>query len=182
MKKSAILINLKDKLKTLLSDKKKSTVICVLLIILIISYFLLSNFKNSTQPKMSNSTESLSISDYSKSVELKLESMLNDMNEINSVSVMVMIESTPQIQYLTESDHKTESDEKGSTSTITTTVVFEKNGSVSTPVVVTTILPKIIGVLIVTNNISPSTKVSILNSVSVVLNVDVSCISILQKG
>ena len=37
-------------------------------------------------------------------------------------------------------------------------------------------------VLIVLNKISASTKLSIINSISVVLNIDASCISILQES
>ena len=63
----------------------------------------------------------------------------------------------------------------------TETVVFEKNGSSSNPIVVATIAPKISGVLIVVNKIQASTKLSIINSVSIVLNVPESCITILQE-
>lgn len=176
-------VNLKNKLSSLFSGKKKSTVICFLIIVLIVGYMISINLKpSSKQSDKEDNVENFSISDYSNNIENKLESMLLNIDEIDSVSVMVMVESTPKTEYLTETEQTTETDEKGSSSTTSTSVVFEKDGSVSTPVVVTTIMPKIIGVLIVVNKISASTKFSIINSISMVLNVDSSSISILQKG
>ena len=108
--------------------------------------------------------------------------MLLEINEVTSASVMVMVESSPKIEYLTEREEDVKTDEKGSSSVVSTTVVFEKNGSVNTPIVVTTIMPKVTGVFIVLNKISPSTKISIINSISIVLNIDSKCISILQES
>lgn len=182
MNNSAFLLNLKNKMSSLFSNKKKSILICIIVAVIVI-YLLFFNFNDSTQKIINeNDLEKISISSYSDNVEDKLESMLLSVDEISSVSVMVMVESTPKIEYLTELENVTETNDKGSSSTSSTTVVFEKDGSVSTPVVITTFMPKVTGVFIVTNNISASTKISIINSISVVLNVDSSCISILQKG
>ena len=90
--------------------------------------------------------------------------MIIGVGEITSASVMVMVESTPKIEYLTEGEDTVETNEKGSTSTKSQTVVFEKDGSVYSPVVITTLMPKVTGVLVVVNNVSASTKHSLINS------------------
>ena len=124
----------------------------------------------------------ISIQDYADKIENKLELLISKLDSIKDVSVMVMIESSPKVTYLTESTTKTETKENNSVSEIITTVVFEKNGSISTPIVVTTINPQITGVLIVTNKISSATKLAIINSVSNVLNISESCICLLQEN
>ena len=168
----------KDKYKKIISNK--ILVVLALIFVIVILFF---SFKTpKSEGGKQNEIQADLVSNYSVSVENKLESMLNKIDEINSVSVFVALESTPKIEYLTETEETINSSEKNSTSTKSTTVVFEKNGSVHTPVVVTTIMPKVIGVLIVTNKISASTKHAIINSVSVVLNIDALSISILQES
>ena len=66
-----------------------------------------------------------------------------------------------------EKKETTITNSEGTKTELTTTVVFEKNGSISTPVVITTLMPKVKGVLIITNKINASTKISIINSISV---------------
>lgn len=169
-------------LKQIISDKKKR-VLLVFVFIVVFTFCcipILSNKSKTT--KDVEQTESVSVSSYSENLENKLETMLSKVSEINSVSVMVLVESTPKIEYLTETEETISPNQNGSASTKSTTVVFEKNGSVSTPVVVTTLMPKVTGVLIVVNQVSASTKHSIINSVSVVLNIDAASISILQEG
>ena len=170
--------NLKDKFKKIISNK-----ILVFFALFLVFVILIFSIKTPTNKKIEQKQiQPDSISNFSAAVENKLEIMLNKIDEINSVSVFIALESTPKIEYLTESEEVINSSDKNSTSTKSTTVVFEKNGSVHTPVVVTTIMPKVAGVLIVTNKISASTKHAIINSVSVVLNIDVSSISILQES
>lgn len=170
--------NLKNKLQSIFSNK-----ILALMIVLIVCVIFIFSFKNSSKKETEQKQiQNSMILDYSSSVENKLESMLIKIDEINDVSVFVAVESTPKIEYLTECEETVETGEKNSTSTKSTTVVFEKNGSANMPIAVTTIMPKVTGILIVTNKISASTKHAIINSVSVVLNIDASCISILQES
>lgn len=181
MKHFAFLSKLKEKLKPILKNKKITSILIVLLVILVVFYFIVSNFSFTDKEEKLNRKTEISVSDYSKSVENKLSEMLLQINELNKVSVMVMVESTPKIEYLTETEEVVETKENNSSSTKSTTIVFEKDGSVSTPIVVTTLMPKITGVLIITNKISVSTKLNITKSISIVLNIDESCISILQE-
>lgn len=152
---------------------------CVLVVVIFVFSFVDGSSKK--QNTVSDNSNNISISDYSASIENKLVSMLLSLKEIDSASAFVMVESTPTVKYLTEVDETSTPSDKGTISSKSETVVFEKNGSVTSPIVVTTIAPKITGVLIVTNKINASTKLSIINSVSIVLNIDESCITILQK-
>lgn len=177
--------NIKESVKGLYLSNKKVFILAVslmcIVIVIAVSVFIPSS-KNDKKSQIEKQGQ-VSVTDYATQVENKLNSMLLSIESVKKVSTFVMVESTPKIEYLTESENVTTTNSSGtSSSTLSTTVVFEKNGSISTPVVVTTILPKVTGVLIVLNNVSASTKFSIIKAVSIVLNIDESCISILQES
>lgn len=182
MNKFAFLSKFKQNFKLLFSNKKSTTILIVAIIICLILFFMPTFFKKNETQNQSINNVNFSVSEYSEKLENKLENLLLGLDEISSVKAMVMVESTPKIEYLTESEDVVQTDEKKSSSTKSTTVVFEKNGSISTPVVVTTIMPRVTGVLLVVDKLSASTKVAIINSISVVLKIDASCISILQES
>lgn len=182
MKKFMRFSEIKDKICTFYSKNKKMFFACIICFGLIIVLFVssltgLAKNKKSKQEKK----QEVSVTSYATSVEEKLASIISKLDTISNVEVFVMVEATPTITYLTERKETTVTNSAGTTSEISTTVVFEKNGSISTPIVVTTIMPKVTGVLIVTNKIDYTTKLSIINSISIVLNVDESRISLLQE-
>lgn len=152
---------------------------CIGIVFLFVSSLSSLNKKSNNKTK---ATSSISITEYADNIEKKLVNIISSLSSVKNASAFVMVESTPTISYLTEKNETTITDDNGAKTEITTTVVFEKNGSISTPVVVTTLMPKITGVLIITNKINASTKLSIINSISIVLNVDESCISLLQES
>ena len=183
MKLKAYFLKIKDTICSFYKKNKKLFISCVICLI-IMDALVISTFSDLKKTK-SNTTKSdttVSVSDFASEVETKLTNLILKLDNISSVSVFVMVDSTPTVTYLTESTEKTETKDGSSISETTTTVVFEKNGSISSPIVVTTIMPKVTGVLIVTNKINASTKLSIINSVSIVLNIDESCISLLQES
>ena len=182
MKKINFIEKFKNSLKNLFFANKKlffTSVFAVVALVCVIVFGFVSD-KKTAEVKVKNVTE-ISITDYSEKVENKIVNMLSKIDEITSVSAFVMVDSTPTVKYLTEVEETQTPSDKGTHVSKTETVVFEKNGSSSSPVVVTTIAPKISGVLIVVNKIQASTKLSIINSVSIVLNVPESCITILQE-
>lgn len=184
MKKIKIISNITDTVKSLFKKNKKLFFLTIALIFIMLAVFVSTFFtsKNNSSSK-NNTSVSTGILDYTNSVENKLESMLLSLSGISSASVFVMVEATPTVTYLTETEEVTTTNASGSsTTTKTTTVVFEKDGSISTPITVTTILPKVTGVMVVLNKVSPSTKLNITNAIATVLNIDVSCISILQES
>lgn len=178
------LINFKNKFFDKFRTNKKLSSIVVATLILIVILIAMSCFsgKSSSSTNNSQTNNSSTNLSYANELENKLTSMLLKLDSIESVSVMVLVESTPEQKFLTDTEEVTTTNGDTTSSTITTTVVYEKDGSISTPVVITTLMPKVTGVLIVTNKIDASTKYSIISSISTVLNVDQSCISLLQEG
>ena len=175
--------NFKSKIMELKAKNKKVFFMCMVLffaiIFLLISIILSSGKKGTNEKK---TTAQISVLEYASSIENKLEDIIIKLDSVKNVSVFVMVDSTPKIEYLTQTSEEIKENESGKNSVVSKTVVFEKNGSISTPIVVTTIMPKVTGVMIVTNKISASTKLSIISSVSTVLNISQSCISLLQEG
>jgi len=89
-----------------------------------------------------------------------------------------MVDSSEKYIYLTQSENT----KSGESEVVKEEVVYEKNGSSQSPIKVMTEYPKVTGVMIVTNKIDVSTKISIQNAIAGVLNIDSSCIFILQDG
>lgn len=185
MKKFNFVQNLKSNILSLYNKNRKVFLACVsltiILIILVFSVMFSGQKNKNDKSKSASGSNTVSVSEYAQGIENKLKTMIGKLDSVQDVSVFVMVDSTPKIEYLTETKTETKTSENGTNSTISETVVFEKNGSISTPVVVTTIMPKVTGVLIVAKGIDAMTKLSIINSVSIVLNIDASCISILQE-
>lgn len=184
MKKIFNFSNLKEKFSAFYKNNKKmffAVVVCFFMIICLTVSSFSSLVKNKKDTKNTSNGTDISITSYAEAVEEKLVNIISKLESITTIDVFVMVDASPTTTYLTEKKETTVTNSSGSTSEISTTVVFEKNGSISTPIVVTTIMPKITGVLIVTNKINSSTKLSIINSISVVLNIDESCISLLQE-
>lgn len=152
--------------------------LCVVFFVCFICVFLVP--KNGVK-KSNISGEIVSIDSYADGLENKIESALLNMKSVSKVEVFVMVESSPVKNFLMETEVVKVGGENGSTTT-SSKVVYNKNGSSTSPVEISTTMPKVTGVLIFINKIDASTKLSIINAVSVVLNVDSSCISILQDN
>ena len=118
---------------------------------------------------------------YEDMIEEKIFNMLLSINEVKDVSVMVVCDSSEHIEYLKNKTETSSGSGDSLSKTVTEEVVYEKNGSNSSAVIVSKTMPKILGVWIVINEISPSTKLAITNSICSVLNIAESSISILQE-
>ena len=185
MKNNAVFNKIKGFIGGVFASKKNVKMLTfflcgIVLLIFFSGFFGGSKNENKTEKR---SSKNISVSEYCFQVESKIEDMIFATGKVKKVSAFVMIESSPEVKYLTETkeENSIKNDELTSSSKVVT-VVFEKNGSVSTPVVVATISPKICGVMIVMSRVDASTKISIQNALAVVLNIDVSCISILQES
>lgn len=160
-------------------NKKLFFISLSILVVLLVGLF--STFSKSKTKNISESKSSVSVNDYASSIESKLESILLSINSISKAEVFVMVESTPIKHFVTETETTKTGSEGSSTESKKETIVYQKNGSSSSPVEMYSQMPKISGVLVFVNKIDASTKVSIINALSVVLNIDESCISILQE-
>ncbi len=180
MKFKVVFAKIKEFLKGSYEKNKKLFVIslALVLIILVSGYFVFFGEKNSDEKTLKN--EQVVVGEYVSNIESKLESLLLNLKQVDHVEVLVMVEASPEKQYLTETETVEISNQSGTTTTTTTKVVYRKDGSSSSPIETKIVYPKIKGVLIFINKVDASTKLAIANSVASVLNIESSCISILQ--
>ena len=178
MAKNINFVKVFSKIKTLFQTNKKRSLTIFVVLILIFFIFAYLYFPKNTDNKNNNES---SMNDYARSIEFKLEEMLLAVYGIDSVDVFVMTAGTQKINYLMETTETEVTNSTGSTKTSSSKVVYEKLNGETLPIIVSTSYPEILGVMIVTNSISASTKNLIKNSISIVLNIDSSCISILQE-
>lgn len=159
----------------------KNKKLFILLIILVVSICLsLVFFPSGTSSKKIDSVDKVSSNnktDYSSLVENKIRDMLLNLSEVTKADVMVVCESTEIYEYLKNTDET----RNENNATKHEEVAYQKDGSNTSPIIVTSKNPKILGVWIIINSVSASTKLAITNSIESVLNVDKECISILQE-
>ncbi|MBQ8451438.1 MAG: hypothetical protein IJ538_01510 [Clostridia bacterium] len=177
-----VFIKIFDKIKIFFSqflkNKKLVRLLIVCLALIIVGIFA-SVFLKKEDKKVEKSVFDGS---YVENLELKIQTMLLKLDGVSDVSVLILTDSSKIQEFLFETDESTETKNDSTVSSKKNNVVIRKNGSLQEPVVVSTKNPKITGALIVLNKISPQLKISIINSISVVLNLDSSCISILQES
>ncbi len=170
-------------------DKEKKTfsfknLIVVILILVVLVIFLSTIFpkkKSSSESGLNGLSNSFKSLEYCEAVENRLECVLKNIEGVGKVEVFVMVDSSPTIKYLMESNSTTnQNGESGSTS-VQTTVYEARNGSIYSPVVEVEILPKIIGVLIVATGAKDSMlKATLTNIVSNVLSVNISNVEVVE--
>lgn len=170
---------LKTKMSSLYSKNRKLFIVVVSLVLVIIVCFLFypkseETAKNQTAETKSSEQTSL---DYTSKIEAKVKEMLLSLEEVTKANVMVLCESTEIVEYQKNVNETTSEN----SSSKNEEVAYEKDGSKSTPIVVTTKNPKIVGVWIIINSVSASTKLAITNSICSVLNIDETSINILQE-
>ena len=168
-----------DKIKSLKKGNKKNSLIAAVLILVVVFIFAILFFSGKSDKQ--KTTADISADNYSLLLEQKLENMLLGVSEINSVDVFVMVKGSVKSNYLMETTETENSNGNSSTKTISTKVVYKKLNGETLPIIVSTTYPEILGVMIVINKVSAATKISIKNSISIVLNIPENCISILQE-
>lgn len=181
MKKSNLFVKLKSKVSELYQKNKKLfifTMVLVFVLVFCLFFYPKEKSEESTTKTQTENSTSVSSSDYAQAIENKLQSMLLSIDEVKSASVMVLCESTVINEYLKDKNETKNAD--GST-TLNEETAYEKNGSTTSPIIISTKMPKIVGVWVIINEVSPSTKLAITNSISSVLNLNETCISILQE-
>lgn len=167
------------------NKKVLKTIFIVLLAVCIVLIFASSFTFESNKNKVTKvDNKNISAMEYCEVVENRLVNVLAGIKGIGNVDVFVMVDASPTIKYLEES--QTEYYEKLDSGkpivkSIKTEIVMSKNGSVSTPVVVVEFLPKITGVLIVASGAKDiKFKANLINVVSSVLSVEVSKVEVME--
>lgn len=160
--------------------------IFVAMLVIIIALIFISSFEFGAKPQKTTKvdTKNISAMEYCEVVENRLTSVLENVKGIGSVSVFIMVDSSPTIKYLEETDiQKKQSGDLSDkqTESIKTTIVMSKNGTITTPVVVVELLPKITGVLIVASGAKDvKFKTMLINITSSVLSVDISKVEVME--
>ena len=183
MKLKNLFLSLKNKISFLYGKNKKLFVWGIVLLVLVFVFlfaFPKENDEDKNLAKDSESVKNISLG-YEEELESKIQKMLVSISEVSVANVMVFCDSSEHYEYLKNVSETSSGSGDSASKTITEEVVYEKNGSNSTPIIVAKTMPKILGVWIVINQVSPSTKLAITNSICSVLNVESSCISILQE-
>lgn len=163
---------------------EKLKVILVAVIFIAILIIFASSFKTTSVKKdettfdeLSNSYRSL---EYCSELENKLEKTLENVKDIGKVKAFVMVECSPTYTYLTEESENSSNGENGSVQK-QTTIYEARNGSITSPVVVVEILPKITGVLIVATGAKDTKlKVMLTNVVATILSIDISKVEVME--
>lgn len=168
-----------NKIKSMALGGKKKNLIAAILILIVIFIFATLFFSGKFNKQ--NTSTDVSADNYSAVLEQKLETMLLSVSEINSADVFVMVNGSVKTNYLMETTESENTNGNNSTKTISTKVVYKKSNGETSPIIVSTTYPEIVGVMIVTNRVSAATKIAIKNSISVVLNIPEERISILQE-
>ena len=166
-------VKIKEKLGVLYKKNKKLFFVALaVLFVVCLMFFVPQKKSQTTQVNHVSGGES----SYVDKIESKIKNLLSNISTINLVDVMVVVESSEIINYLTQK----ETIKSGDSITEKEEIVYEKNGSTQTPISVSVTYPKICGVILILNKIDASTKLSIQNALSGVLNIDSNCIFILQ--
>jgi len=124
--------------------------------------------KTSSQVSSTSTTYSSSVLAYSRAIASQIEDMLAGVKGLNNVKVVVVAESSPEIKYL-KSGEGNES------------IILEKQSSITKPVIVTELTPRINGILIVADGATNLLlKNKVISALSAVYSVDSAKIDILE--
>lgn len=165
-------------LKTKMGKKTQFLLAGILALIMLIIFF--NSIKGSQEEK---GTETNNLADttqvsYTENLEQRLNNILSSIDGIGEVNTFVMTETSVRTIYVGDEEEKSNSD--NSTTTKSIEIVFEKNGSVSTPIVSLEIYPEITGVLVVAEGVNDEKlRLIVINAVSVALGIENSKIEVL---
>lgn len=176
-KKSNVLF---DKLKNVkFSSKVKFLIIALVIVVLFSVFFLNFSSENKVKKTQKNNVSGNSLyMSYIAETESRLINVLNAVKDLSNVKVFLNITQSPKITYLTEEKI---SNSSSSSALVTNTIVLAKDGTLTYPIVVLEELPKVKGILIVAKGAgNPRKKIEITNVVAAILDVDVSCVEVLE--
>ncbi len=175
----------KSKFNILKYFNGKNLKIIILLIVFVVALILIMNLSKGTSKDVASTVSSNTYTtslEYSKMLESKLESVLSQVKGAGQVKVMITLDGSPELVYAMDSDSKVSNSSSGGTTTTSsqTPIIVSKNGS-SSPLILTEILPKVKGVIVVSSGANDvSIKLDILNSVSTLLGISTDKINVLK--
>lgn len=165
-----------DWLKKFKTVKGIKIIIPVILLCVLFVGYLSFNKKNDTTKTTNQTTQYMTASEYSEMIEKKLSSVLSNVKGAGTVSVMVSLDSGPELVYAMSKDSETNTVTTGGNSTTTVTLVEEpiiitQNGQ-STPLILMEKMPQVKGVIVVSSGASDiGVKLELIQAVQSLLDV-----------
>lgn len=163
-----------SKIKNFKHLKTLIVVVLSLIVFVIFASSFVSKKSNKNQESTNVSSNALS---YCKQQEHRLEQVLENVKGISNVKVFVMVDESPTLKYV-EDNSQTQSQNQTTSSSET---VLTKNGSITSPILVCEILPKIKGVLVIAKGTGDlKIKTTLTNIISSVLDINISSVEVLE--
>ena len=156
-------------------------IVVVFVSVLLLIYFSDFPLKTSTETIDENSYTFTSYISYTNDLETRLTNVLSAMKGVGKVSVMITLNSSPELVIAYNTEEKTTNSGLNTKDTVTIIkepIIITKNGT-SYPLVLTEVLPTIKGVIIVAQGAdNVSVKLDILNATMKLLNISAKSIEI----
>ncbi|MBE5735299.1 MAG: hypothetical protein E7361_02510 [Clostridiales bacterium] len=184
-KGESILNTIREKLSNMsISTKVKWLLVIVVMgVILVVAsnYSAEKNIMSTAKDTVSNYTYYVSSLDYCARLEEKLEKVLSNIDGVSGVEVMISLDSSLEL-VLAESSSNDKEDLLGNNYSVdVSSPIIIDNGDKEEPLIIKEILPKVKGVLVVlSGQQSVATKLSIIQAVQSLLDINVSNIQVLS--
>ncbi|MBR7090981.1 MAG: hypothetical protein IKC79_00840 [Clostridia bacterium] len=177
---------------TMLSEKIKKIKHFDIILVVVLSIVILLVISGIGKDSSQTIVTQASTGDYATTLENRLGSALSNIHGAGSVDVMITLDGTSELVLAYTTDNKNNSTSNttsnGTTSktesnnTSTSPIIINTNGT-STPLVLTEILPKVKGVIVIAQGANDiRVKLDILKAVQALLGVSSSQVEIFVKG
>lgn len=173
----------KIKLLNIFNKKNiKIIVAVVIMLVAIILYIGISLDSKKVSSESSNTTTGyISTLEYCERLEGKLEDIISQIDGAGNVKVMISVDGSPELLYVSDTDIKTSTTTNGTTTTTSSSPIIIGNSGNSSGIIMTEKLPNVKGVIVVSSGAGDTKiKLSILNAISTLLDISVDKITILK--
>lgn len=172
----------KFKFITLFSRKNIKIIVALILMLFIIILLFNLGDKSSTSASSTTSTSSyISTLEYCERLEKKLEAVISQIDGAGDVKVMVTVEGSPELIYVSDTDTKTSTTTNGTTNTTTSSPIIVGGSGNSSGLIKTEKLPNVKGVIVVSGGAGEiGTKLNILNAIATLLDISTDKITVLK--
>ena len=173
------------KIKLLNIFNKKNIKIIVAVVIMLVAVILYIGIsldsKNVSSESSSDTTGYISTLEYCEKLEGKLEDIISQIDGAGNVKVMISVDGSPELLYVSDTDTKTSTTTSGTTTTTSSSPIIIGNSGNSSGIIMTEKLPNVKGVIVVSSGAGDTKiKLNILNAISTLLDISVDKITILK--
>ncbi len=173
------------KIKLLNIFNKKNIKIIVAVVIMLVAIILYIGIsldsKNVSSESAKGTTGYISTLEYCERLEGKLEDIISQIDGAGNVKVMISVDGSPELLYVSDTDTKTSTTTSGTTTTTSSSPIIIGNSGNSSGIIMTEKLPNVKGVIVVSSGAGDTKiKLSILNAISTLLDISVDKITILK--